>query len=207
MNIYTLKLGALETNCYIIADEATREAIIIDAPDHPEKIVDFLKGHDLKPVKIILTHGHFDHILALGKLKEMLNIPAFIHKNGEAFLTDCLLNLTHYVNIEFTPPKVDGFLNDGDIITFGDTKIKVIHTPGHTSDCICLSFDDILISGDTLFYRSVGRVDHPTGNMREEINSIKEKLFVLDDNTKVYPGHGPSTTIGEERRENPYLIF
>ena len=115
------------------------------------------------------------------------------------------MNLMHYAGGAWNKVEADRYLEDGDILRLGDQNIQVLHTPGHTSDCICLLAGELLLSGDTLFYRSVGRIDHPTGNLRQEIESIKEKLMPLPDTVKVYPGHGPATTIGAERRENPYL--
>lgn len=206
MQLYTLPLGALETNCYILADEATKAALVIDAPDSADIILSFLKEHDLQAQEIVLTHGHYDHILALKQLKETLQIPVAIHENGRDFLSDTVMNLAHYAGVQWTPVQADRYLKDHDCIRLGDTTLTVLHTPGHTSDCICLLTDHILLSGDTLFWHSVGRVDHPTGSLQQEIDSIKEKLLVLDDATRVYPGHGPATTIGEERRENPYLL-
>ncbi|MEG1441416.1 MAG: MBL fold metallo-hydrolase, partial [Oscillospiraceae bacterium] len=155
--------------------------------------------------KIVLTHGHFDHILALPVLLKTTKAPLYIHENGKIFLEESEYNLAFHLDVDWKPITADHYLKDGDVISLGDKSIKVIHTPGHTSDCICLLVDDILISGDTLFQGSVGRIDHPTGDLSMEVNSIKQKLMPLSDDIKVYPGHGNDTTIGSERRENPYL--
>lgn len=205
MRLHKLTLGALGTNCYILADEETGKALVIDAPDDAETILAFLRENKYTVQEIVLTHGHFDHILALEELKTALNVPAAIHENGQTFLRDGIQNLCHYVGIAWTPVTADRLLRDGDVISLGRESLQVFHTPGHTADCICLYGGGILISGDTLFQQSVGRVDHPTGDLKQEIDSIREKLLVLPDETKVYPGHGPATTIGEERKENPYL--
>ncbi len=206
MKIHTLVLGMLNTNCYIIEDEKTKNAIIVDAPADADKIIEYATQNSLNITDIILTHGHFDHILALPELIEKTNAPLSVYKGTVSFLYDRILNLCHYINMESVPVKPDKILNDGDVIDFFGNEIKVIHTPGHTNDSICLYLDGNLIAGDTLFNLSVGRWDHPTGDMYTEINSIKEKLMILPDKTVVYPGHGESTTIGKERRENPYLI-
>ena len=206
MKVHTLVLGALQTNCYILADEETKDAIVIDAPDSAEEIINFLNSNNYNLKEIVLTHGHFDHILALEKLKSLTNAPVSIHQNGGVFLKDVIYNLCHYVGIDWSPVSPDRLLNEGDKVVVGNTELAVIHTPGHTSDCICLYGGGVLISGDTLFMQSVGRVDHPTGSLEEEVNSIKTKLMMLPDETPVYPGHGPATTIGKERKENPYIL-
>ncbi len=205
MKIHTLILGNLQTNCYIIADKMSNEAIIVDAPDNADKIINFVNENNYKVKKIILTHGHFDHMLALSSLKEKLNVPVVTHKNSMIFLSNVEYNLCHHMGIEWKSISADVYVNDGDIITLGENSFRVIHTPGHTSDSICLYSEGILISGDTLFYNSIGRSDFPTGSLNEEIDSINNKLLPLPDSTIVYPGHGESTTIGLERKENPYL--
>ena len=205
MKLHILPLGHLATNCYILADEATGQAVVVDAPANPEVIINFLQEHQYHVTEIVLTHGHYDHILALKQLKAVTGAPLAVHENGKTFLNDGIHNLCHYTGIEWTPIEADRYLKDGDTVTVGSTQLRVLHTPGHTSDCICLYGDDILISGDTLFQMSVGRCDHPTGSLPQEIQSIKSKLMVLPDSTVVYPGHGPKTTIGDERKGNPYL--
>lgn len=205
MKLYSCVLGQLGTNCYIWADENTKNAIVIDAPDHADKIIGFAGEKGLKITDIILTHGHFDHMLALAALKEATGARLSVYEKTERFLKDRVLNLCHYMGIELAPVKADNILHDGDVIDYGGNKIKVIATPGHTEDCICLLCGKTLISGDTLFKLSVGRWDHPTGNMKEEIDSIQNKLMTLSDDVSVYPGHGEPTTIGDERRGNPYI--
>ena len=205
MVIHRLVLGDLQTNCYIWADEQSGNAIIIDAPANAEKIVDAATERGFKITDIILTHGHFDHILALNELKGITNATLSVFEKTPEFLTDRTLNLCHYTGADYTPTKPDRILYDGDVIDFYGNEIKVIHTPGHTSDSICLLNDKTLISGDTLFHYSVGRWDHPTGDMETELASITDKLMVLDDDVAVYPGHGFSTTIGKEREGNPYI--
>lgn len=205
MLLHKLVLGQLQTNCYILADEETKEAVVIDVPDQADVILDFLKEKAYIVRYIILTHGHFDHMLALKEVREATGAPLLVHENCADFLKDTIKNLCHYTGVLWEATEADRYLKEGDIVAFGSQTLHVLHTPGHTADCICLLAGDILISGDTLFWRSVGRTDHPTGSLEEEINSIKEKLLPLPADTKVYPGHGPMTTIGDERKENPYL--
>lgn len=205
MTLYMIVLGQLSNNCYIWADEKTKDAMVVDAPDKADEIIAFAGDKGLKITDIVLTHGHFDHILALKELKEKTGATLSVFEKTADFMRDPVRNLAQYMNIEIPPTRPDKLLKDGDEIDFRGNKIKVLHTPGHTEDSICLLSGKTLLSGDTLFRLSVGRWDHPTGNMIEEINSINDKLMPLPDDTEVYPGHGPSTTIGEERKGNPYI--
>ncbi len=205
MEFYQLALGALGTNCYLLVNTETKDAAMVDAPDEAERILGFLKEKGYTLTDIVLTHGHYDHILALREVKEKTGAKLSVHENGVLFLRDGINNLCHYAGINWTPVEPDTLLKDGDAISLGGKAFRVLHTPGHTADCICLYGEGILLSGDTLFRQSIGRADHPTGDYHQEIASIQEKLMPLPDETEVYPGHGPSTTIGEERRGNPYL--
>lgn len=205
MKIHTLVLGGLSTNCYIWEDDKTKTAIVIDPADSADEIISYAKEREIKITEIILTHGHFDHMLGLYDLKQKTGAKVSVFEKTVSFIEDDALNLSYHMGRKVMPVKADNILYDNDVIDFGGNLITVIHTPGHTEDSICLFCGDTLISGDTLFLRSVGRYDFPTGDGDKEIKSIKERLMVLPDETKVYTGHGGATTIGEERRENPYL--
>ena len=205
MKLHTLSLGMLGTNSYLVADETTGQSILIDAPDRADKILEVLTKEGYTLTEIVLTHGHYDHILALKDLKNATHVPIAIHKNGLASLKSGENNLCVLAGYDWEPITPDRLLDEGDRITAGTLSFQVLHTPGHTQDSICLYREGILFSGDTLFAGSIGRYDLPTGNGRQELKSIQEKLMTLPDDTEVYPGHGPKTTIGKERRENPYL--
>ncbi len=198
--------GKLFTNCYVLYDEETREGFVFDAPAHGDKIYEFTKQLGVKIKAVILTHSHFDHILGLDELLKLCGAPFYIHQAEAELINNKEFNLTAYFRTELPEFKADRALTDGDILTLGREEIRVIHTPGHTAGGLCFLHKDILISGDTLFDGSIGKVDHMTGDMELEIMSIKEKLMVLPDSVKVYPGHGNSTAIGRERKGNMFLI-
>ncbi len=203
MDFQRFVLGELSTNSYLLFDENSGVAVLFDAPAEAEKILGFLTERKLCLKYIFLTHAHFDHIMALSELKSATGAQIVVHRDEEQYLNDTSLNLSY---VPLPAVKADVIVDDGDIIECCDVKIKVIHTPGHTMGGVCYLFDETLICGDTLFCGSIGRYDFPMGDFYTEIKSIKEKLLILPDNIKAFPGHGPSTTIGNERKENPYLI-
>lgn len=207
MIFHRFRLGELLTNSYLIADEVTKNAVIFDAPDNPEKILEYLNENGLSLKKILLTHAHFDHILALKPLAEATGAKCVLHEMEEQYLFDPDLNLAGDKATQIGILENYTLIKDNDIITVDGLKIKVIHTPGHTTGSVCyLVNDTTLISGDTLFSGSIGRFDFPLGSFEDEISSIKNKLMILDDEVKVCPGHGFTTTIGKQRKDNPYLI-
>lgn len=206
LKIEKLILGKLYTNCYVLLDEETKEAFIFDAPEHGEKIYEFAKSLGVNIKAVILTHSHFDHILGLSELLMLSGAPLYLHESEAELINNKEFNLTAYFRAELPLFKADKKLKDGDILTLGKEKIQIIHTPGHTAGGICALSGNILISGDTLFEGSVGKVDHMTGDLELEIMSIKEKLMPLEDDVLVFPGHGNATTIGRERKENMFLI-
>ena len=201
MDIKILPLGELETNCYVLI--SGNEAVVIDPAENAERII--AAAGEWKIKYIVLTHAHFDHMGAAAELKEKTGAELICSVNEEAALSDGYLNLSEVFMSFLKPVAADILVREGDEISFGESKLKVIETPGHTFGSISLYGEGVLFSGDTLFRRSVGRVDFPTGNAQALINSVKEKLFKFSDNTVCYTGHGPSTTIGEEKAENPYV--
>lgn len=195
-------VGAFETNSYIFADIDTKEAALIDpGSDGDDDIKSGLQRLNLKLNCIINTHGHGDHISSNRKFKA----PVYIHKLDEDFLADAKLNLSATFGFTIKSPSATRLLEDGDIIEVGGFKLKVLHTPGHTPGSISLLSDGVVFTGDALFKGGVGRTDFPYGSNEQLLNSIKNKLLTLDDRTVVYPGHGPSSTIGKEKRENSFI--
>ena len=197
--------GPIENNMYLLVDEKTKQAVLIDATAMNEEIAGTVKnlGADVK--YILLTHGHFDHIMGLNDLKNGLNAEAVINKN-DLELSDKINEFTRMFNQPYMqPPVYEKFIEDGDVVQVGDMNIKVIATPGHTEGGVCYLVDDNLFSGDTLFRDSVGRTDLLGGSFTKLSESIKNKLFKLNDDTKVFPGHGPMTTIGYEKKYNEII--
>ena len=197
--------GQLENNMYLVMDEDTKKAVLIDATELIPEITDAVKqlGSDVQ--YILLTHGHFDHIMGLNDLKKELNAEAMICED-DLVISDNINEFTRLFNWpDSNPPVYEKYLKDGDVITVGNMNIKVIHTPGHTEGGVCYLIEDNLFSGDTLFRGSVGRTDLFGGDFSKLSDSIKNKLFKLDNDIKVFPGHGPMTTIGYEKKHNEIL--
>jgi len=202
--IKRIVVGGLETNCYIFADTQTREAALIDpASDGDNMIKSVLEKHNLELKCIINTHGHGDHISSNYKFK----VPICIHRLDADFLGSIELNMSAAFGFNIKSPPASRLLEDGDIIEVGSLKLKVLHTPGHTPGGISLLTDGVVFTGDTLFKDGVGRTDFPYGSDEDLVDSIKNKLLPLDDYTVMYPGHGPSSTIGKERRENTFIAM
>ncbi len=189
-----------ETNCYIIVDENTKETMIIDPAGECEKIEEMLKTLEAKTKYIVLTHCHGDHIGAVNQLKQDMGGLILIHILEENGLHEANINMTEYMGMENNYIQVDSRLNDNDLIHLGDLEFKIIHTPGHTKGGICLYCEQhkLLFSGDTVFRRTWGRTDLPTGSFTDIIHSITNKLMILPEDTIIYPGHGKSTMVKEE---------
>lgn len=209
MKIYHLVLGEYQTNCYCVtADDSAKDCLVVDTGLSPQPLIDHLQKSELDPVAVVYTHGHLDHTFGAKALRENWpDIKIAIHKNDADMLTDTDKNLSAVMGTPLEFSAADIILNDGDEVEFAGVKLKVIHTPGHTPGGICLysENEDLLFAGDTLFADSVGRTDVPGGDHDLLITSIKTKLFVLPDETVVYTGHGPETTIGKEKGSNPFL--
>lgn len=207
MEIKCLVLGIVRTNCYIVYTEETKKAVIIDPAADSRRITEEISALGVTPEAVLLTHGHFDHMLAADSLRNGYHIPVCILKEDAELLKAPDLNCSEQFLHMSYGISADEELADGQPLSFLDGALTVIATPGHTegSCCYYAAGEDILFSGDTLFQRSVGRTDLPTGRASQISASIREKLFVLPDNTLVLSGHGDQTTIGEEKQFNPYV--
>ncbi len=199
--LHRVVIEQMGTNCYIFGSKKTKEVAIIDPGAESGKIKALIDEHGLLPKFIINTHGHIDHIGANADFE----LPVYIHKRDANFLTNPLLSLAAFYGILKKSPSASRRLEHGDDIEISGLTLKVIHTPGHTPGGISLVYDNMVFTGDTLFAEGIGRTDLPYGSAKDITDSIKNRLFKLDDDTVVYPGHGESTTIGRERKKNPWL--
>lgn len=206
MKIEVITVGPIDVNCHIAYCEEHKSAVIVDPGDSGKRIAAFLDNKGLIPKLIVNTHCHADHTGGVAFLTDAYRIPFLCHKDDEWMLTDDeQLQMGQYLGLK-PPPKNDGTVEDGEMIDLcEDFKMQVIHTPGHTPGGICLLGSGHLITGDTLFRTSIGRSDLTGGNHTTLVRSIKEKLFVLPENTAVWPGHGEPSTIGYEKANNPFL--
>lgn len=201
-----ITVGAFQENCYLYACPQTLEAVIIDPGDEAERILARIRELQFIPRYIINTHGHIDHICAIDEVSAVYPVPLAIHPDDVFMYTDEAAARTFGRQAPLVKRQPDILLHEGDTITFGTLKLEVLHTPGHTPGGICLvSHPYCVFSGDTLFRRSIGRTDLSGGNYEQIITSIREKLYTLDDDLVVFPGHGDPTTIIEEKAENPFV--
>jgi glyoxylase-like metal-dependent hydrolase (beta-lactamase superfamily II) len=209
MKIDRLVLGDFETNCYIVrSSEQAANCLIIDTGLDVQPLLAFIEHHKLSPAAVILTHGHIDHIAGVDALRAKFpSLSTYIHKLDAELLTDSAGNLSFMTGKSFSAGRADCIVEDGDTINQAGIKLRVIHTPGHTPGGMCLYAEQegVVFVGDTLFAGSVGRTDFPGGDMKKLIEGIKHKLLTLPEDTIVYPGHGPETTIGHEKTDNPFL--
>ncbi|MDJ1479307.1 MBL fold metallo-hydrolase [Cytophagaceae bacterium YF14B1] len=210
LHIQTFTFNPLAENTYVLYDD-TLECVIIDPGcyerDEQETLAAFIEEKGLKVIKLLNTHGHFDHVFGNAYVKRTFGVSLFIHPLDEATLRSVITYASIYGFVRYEPAEPDGFLEEGDNVSFGNTQLKVLFLPGHAPGHIGFysEKDGVLIGGDVLFRHSIGRTDLPGGDHQTLLRSIREKVFPLGDTVKVYPGHGPMTTVGEEKRANPYL--
>lgn len=192
---WSLVVGYLKVNCYILAAQESDQALVIDPGDEAESILELVRGHGLKVGAVALTHCHWDHIGAVADVAEPDGAPVYLHEGDMHFLRD------------WSPRPVEpaGFLRHGDVVEAGGVRLSVRFTPGHSPGGICLVGENRVFSGDVLFKGSIGRHDYPGGSQEQLMASLRDQVLTLPDALAVYPGHGPASTIGEERRGNPYL--
>ena len=206
MQIIRVPVGAFITNCYIAEGQEPGRGFLVDPADNPKKLISILEEKQICPEAILLTHGHFDHILAAEEIKKKYNIPIYACAKEEKTLQDPRINLTAFHMSSYTL-KADVYLTDLQVVELAGFSVQMIETPGHTlgSCCYYLKDEGVLFSGDTVFCGSVGRTDFPEGSTAAIVNSLHRLLEALPDDTEVYPGHDTSTTIGYEKRYNPFV--
>jgi hydroxyacylglutathione hydrolase len=202
-----LPVGPLQCNCSVIGDEATREAMVIDPGDDVEDVLALIRKHNLQIKQIIVTHAHIDHVGGAMKLRAATGAPILLNQNDYALLKMIDAQAAWVGMASPGKVEIDRSITTGEVVTAGSLKADILHTPGHTEGSICLYFaaDRKLIAGDTLFAGSIGRTDLPGGSMQKILRSLHDTVLALPDETIVVPGHGPLTTIGEERETNPFL--
>lgn len=211
MLISSRSIWLAQTNCYVVAESRGGPAVVIDAPPGDDEIAELLSEHDLTPTALLLTHGHVDHMGGAAPIQVKTGAAVYVHPSDDYLTLDPETQLRALFGVvpagRWTPPPNRIELNDGDVLGISGVSLEVRHTPGHTPGhcCFYLESASVLFSGDQLFARSVGRTDLPGGDWQQLLESMKAKVMTLPDEVRVLPGHGPETTIGIERRENPFL--
>jgi hydroxyacylglutathione hydrolase len=205
MILVRLTVGPLQVNCFILADEKTKEAVVIDPGDDAQDILKVIKDKGLIVRYIVNTHAHFDHVGANKAVKEATGAELLLHEADAPVLATVAGQSRSFGMNPVSSPPPDRLLKHGDKIVAGEVSLKVLHTPGHTPGGISLLEQGLVFTGDSLFAGSIGRTDFPGGDLKILLRSIKTNLMMLPDDTKVFSGHGPASTIGDERRENPFL--
>ena len=209
MQIERFIVGMVGTNCYVVSNEETSECFLVDPGAYSDKVIAYIREHELKPQAILLTHGHFDHIMAVDDIRRAFHCKVYVHMDEAELLRDPSMNLSGTMGTEQFSMEADELLRDGQSLKLLDCEWKVMATPGHTKGSVCyyLDSEEVLFSGDTLFAESLGRTDLPTGSVQQIVRSIAERLFELPEDTMVYPGHGEPTTIGHEKKYNPVVPY
>jgi hydroxyacylglutathione hydrolase len=205
MILVRLIVGPLQVNCFILADDKTKEAVVIDPGDDAQDILKVIRDRGLRVRYIVNTHAHFDHVGANKAVKDATGAELMLHEADAPLLAVAASQSRSFGMGPVSSPPPDRLLKHGDKITAGEVSLTVLHTPGHTPGGISLAEEGMVFTGDALFAGSIGRTDFPGGDLMSLIGSIKKYLLTLPDDTKVFSGHGPASTIGEERRENPFL--
>jgi glyoxylase-like metal-dependent hydrolase (beta-lactamase superfamily II) len=205
MVLIRLIVGQLQVNCFILADDKTKDAVVIDPGDDAEDILKIIKERGFKVRYIVNTHGHFDHVGANKAIKDATGAQLLIHEGDAPVLAAAQQHSRAFGMLPVSSPPADRYLKHGDVITAGEISLKVLHTPGHSPGGICLLEEGMVFTGDALFAGSIGRTDLPGGDLLTLLRAIKTNLMTLPDDTKIFCGHGPASTIGNERQENPFL--
>ena len=204
LTIRSFAVMPFDENCYVVSDN-TGEGVVIDPGGMASTILEYIREAKLSIKAVLNTHGHCDHIGADDAIRDATEAPLYIHKEDAPMLGDVKLNLSAFMGFRALARPAEHLLSEGDVISFGQSKLEVLHTPGHSKGGVCFVGDGVVFTGDTLFAGSIGRSDFPGGSEVELIGNIKKRLLVLPDDMKVSSGHGPSSEIGWERVRNPYL--
>lgn len=206
MKVEKFVTGIISTNCYLAVNEETKQTVIIDPAACPSYLMSHIKNEELNIEAILLTHGHFDHIMGIDGFLEEFDAPVYVHENDGPLMTDPVLNQSGTYTAGYTYAGAE-YIRDGQMLTLAGYTFQVLHTPGHTPGSVCyyVEAQKVLFSGDTLFQNSVGRTDFQLSSMSDLVRGITEKLMVLPDDVLVYPGHMGETTIGYEKEHNPFI--
>lgn len=207
LKVTTLTFPCFSANCYLITDESTGESLLVDPGSYGDRQRDFIKSQGIESLKyILLTHGHFDHMIGVERFRNAFGGEVVVHENDSDKLSSAVGSLYSRFEreIPFASATADIIVKDGDRLPFGGGEIEVIHTPGHTKGCVCYKIGDCLFTGDTLFRGSIGRTDFPDSNQNEMLASLK-KLYSIEGDFKVYPGHEGTSTLSYEKQTNPYM--
>ena len=205
MQLHTFITGPLETNTYLVADRATSEALVIDPGGEPDEILAYLAKERLRLRQIVNTHGHFDHVSGNRALRSATGAALLIHEGDVGMLSEAAVHARHFLLHAENSPRPDTLLADREVLRVGSVSLRVVHTPGHSPGGITLLSDGAAFCGDLVFYGSVGRTDLPGGSEKVLLDSIRRHILTLPDETILYPGHGPETTVGLEKRQNPFF--
>ena len=212
MLIASEALWVAQTNTYVVAREEGGPGVVIDAPPDPEAVAGLCARHRITPTALLVTHGHIDHVGGAGEVSRRFGVSAYVHPDDDFLTLDPVAQLRMLFGMvppgDYAPPERRVALADGDVLDLAGLALEVRHTPGHTPGhcCFYLADEAVLFSGDQLFAGSIGRTDLPGGNLGQLLESMRRKVLVLDDDVRVLPGHGPATTVGRERRTNPFLL-
>lgn len=206
MKIEKFIVGILSTNCYLISNSETKQAVIIDPSMYSRKLREHIVNEGLKVEAVLLTHGHFDHIMGLDELLKDYDVPVYVHEDDKETINSVTLNLSRIYTGGYTFSDAK-YIKDGDVLSFAGYDFKVIHTPGHTPGGVCyyVESEGVLFSGDTLFQNSIGRSDFENSSTSDLVHSVRDKIFKLPDDVVVYPGHMGETTLEHEKKYNPYV--
>lgn len=205
MIIKNLAVGPIQANCFIVADDNTKKAVIIDAGGDASRILKTVEDMKVEVVAVVATHGHFDHVEAMGEVKKALGVQAYCHPQAVPLIKNVSSQASMFGMSAASVPQPENMLEDGDEVAFGDLKLRTVHTPGHSPGSVSYMINGNVFVGDLIFLGSIGRTDLMGGDYDTLINSVKDKIFTLPDETKIHPGHGPSTTVGDEKRTNPFF--